>query len=224
MYGTDDWGSLTKKQLEAKGTMCKTTACLQFHHTLWLWITLLCHSSVEHSTPGQNRDRKTPAHRQNLLSHITKEERKNKINSHTSVNGMHLLFKNCWSPCKQFCLNAPVNSATNISRKTSFESPSKIKASISWLLWNCPYYTLLSLKHSEGVFECENDRNWMHESKRFNTREVHGLKYHCQVFLWEKKKGKTQERWDERNAEYQLRSRGEQSRNMVLLWLPVCPL
>lgn len=221
-HKTGIWGSLTKKQLPAKGTMCKTTACLQFHHTLWLWITLRCHSSVKHSTPGQNRDRKTPAHRQNLLSHITKEEMGKKSNSHMSVKGMHLLFKNCWSPCKQFCIKCTCKFAVSKyqhgKEKKSSESPSEIKAKCLWLLCNCPYHTLLRLKHSERVFEWENDRNWMHESERFNTLEVLRLKYHCQVFLWER--GETQEGWDERNAEHQLRSRGEESRSKVVLWLP----
>lgn len=156
--------------------------------------------------------------------YLTSQKRRwgKKSNSHMSVKGMHLLFKNCWSPCKQFCIKCTCKFAVSKyqhgKEKKSSESPSEIKAKCLWLLCNCPYHTLLRLKHSERVFEWENDRNWMHESERFNTLEVLRLKYHCQVFLWER--GETQEGWDERNAEHQLRSRGEESRSKVVLWLP----
>lgn len=95
--------------------------------------------------------------------------------------------------------------------KNPLKARPKSRPNMLWLLWNCPYCTLQRLKHSVHVFEWENDRNWMHESKRFNTLEVLRLKYHCHIFLWEK--GETQEGCDERNAEYQLRSRGEESRS-----------
>lgn len=140
MLRTAVWESLTKKQLEAKGTMCKTIACLQVHHTLWLWITLLCHSSVEHSTRPKHRQKNTSSQTKPVISHHKRGEEKQNQLTHeckryaftvqellvtlqTVLHKMHLqVFVDFFFFCKQISPGDEIKSTeslTNIKVKHS---------------------------------------------------------------------------------------------------------
>lgn len=119
-------------------------------------------SEAQHMRPKQ-RQKNTSSQTKPVISHH-KKERKNKINSHMSVKGMHLLFKNCWSPCKQFCIKCTCKFllifffCKQISagdRKKSTESSTKIKAKHSLIV------TELSLPHTlEAETLSLRERKW----------------------------------------------------------------